>query len=404
MIEGMTKTNFESYKLENKLLDENGCANTIIARFEGTPQCIKVEKNMKTKLCNDLIENDVVKENYVINHSYTNGLNGKNPNSRQTLDDYIETVDGIDIIGNYSKSNFNQTSIVNKNGIAPTVTENHGQVTAVVEQKYSEYSLKKIKGNIVQEDVVGTITASAMQSFNHDNCHLVVEKNRFFKQAFETLENNECEVGDTINAYNKTVDKSGTCPTLTTRPEGFKTAILPIVEDTPKLIGGVGEMKSNNGQQFYQQDRIYDGKGIAMRHPANLPSGSYMYAIEETNEVINPLKDKTQYGWHFEQQVYDENGIVRTVKAGEGSGNIPKVINGLRIRKLTPNECFKLMGVKPSDYNKITCSNAQKYKQAGNSIVTTCLMAIYSQLFNDVDYKYYIEELLKDLRTNGNNI
>lgn len=42
--------------------------------------------------------------------------------------------------------------------------------------------------------------------------------------------------------------------------------------------------------------------------------------------VINPLKDKTPYGWHFEQAVYDPNGITRAVKAGGGSGNIPKVI------------------------------------------------------------------------------
>ena len=54
---------------------------------------------------------------------------------------------------------------------------------------------------------------------------------RFFKQAIETLESNDCSPGDTINAFNKTVDKSGCSPTITTRPEGFKTAILPIVED-----------------------------------------------------------------------------------------------------------------------------------------------------------------------------
>ena len=41
----------------------------------------------------------------------------------------------VDVIGNYSKSNFNQTSIVGKNGVAPTVTENHGQVTAITEVK-----------------------------------------------------------------------------------------------------------------------------------------------------------------------------------------------------------------------------------------------------------------------------
>lgn len=54
-------------------------------------------------------------------------------------------------------------------------------------------------------------------------------KERFYKQAFETLKENECEVGDTIDAFNKKVNKSGVCPTLTTRPEGFKTAILPVV-------------------------------------------------------------------------------------------------------------------------------------------------------------------------------
>jgi DNA (cytosine-5)-methyltransferase 1 len=42
--------------------------------------------------------------------------------------------------------------------------------------------------------------------------------------------------------------------------------------------------------------------------------------------VHNPLKGKTKYGWHFEQNVYDVNGITRAIKAGGGSGNIPKII------------------------------------------------------------------------------
>jgi len=44
------------------------------------------------------------------------------------------------------------------------------------------------------------------------------------------------------------------------------------------------------------------------------------------DEIINPLKDKTDYGWHFEQAVYDSNGITRSLKSTEGSGNKPKVI------------------------------------------------------------------------------
>lgn len=53
---------------------------------------------------------------------------------------------------------------------------------------------------------------------------------RFFKQAWETLYENleNMRGGYTINAFNKTVDRSGICPTLTTRPEGFKTAILVV--------------------------------------------------------------------------------------------------------------------------------------------------------------------------------
>lgn len=248
-------------------------------------------QNMKTTLCNSLIENGVVKENYVVNHSYTNGLNGKNPNSRQTLDDYIETTDN-------------------------------------------------------------------------------------------------------------------SSPCLTTRPD---TLGVVVKDDTPKLVGGIGEKKSNGGTQFYQQDRVYDGENIAMCHCANIPGGSYNYQVKEKRKSCynckhfcydtfcgfnNPMCSK--YG-----SLYDKESVCDNCLDYEETPKLEHLtLSSLRIRKLTPCECFKLMGVKPSDYNKITCSNAQKYKQAGNSIVTTCLMAIYSQLFADVDYKYYIEELLKELRTN----
>lgn len=109
---------------------------------------------------------------------------------------------------------------------------------------------------------------------------------RIEKQAIETLIANDCEPGDTINPFNKTVDKSGICPTITTRPEGMKTAILP-------------------------------------------------------------------------------------------------VISKYRIRKLTPLECFRLMGVTDSDAKKMLAvnSNSQCYKQAGNSIVVDVMAAMFKRLF-----------------------
>ncbi|MBV5158281.1 DNA cytosine methyltransferase [Staphylococcus epidermidis] len=59
------------------------------------------------------------------------------------------------------------------------------------------------------------------------------EYGRMGKQAIETMNKNTeyIEYGMTINAYNKTLDNTGLSPTLTTRPEGFKTAILPITKE-----------------------------------------------------------------------------------------------------------------------------------------------------------------------------
>ena len=69
-----------------------------------------------------------------------------------------------------------------------------------------------------------------------------------------------------------------------------------------------------------------------------------------------------------------------------------------RVRKLTERECFKLMGVKQEDFEKIrkNQSKSRCYHLAGDSIVTTVLMAIFGQMF-DVDWKTKINELAEEL-------
>ena len=59
-----------------------------------------------------------------------------------------------------------------------------------------------------------------------------------------------------------------------------------------------------------------------------------------------------------------------------------KISNGLRIRKLTPLEVWRLMGVKDEDYYKIAKnqSNSSLYHLAGDSIVVNVLMAIFKEL------------------------
>lgn len=56
----------------------------------------------------------------------------------------------------------------------------------------------------------------------------------------------------------------------------------------------------------------------------------------------------------------------------------------VRIRKLTPRECGRLMGVTDEDISKMEnagISNSGLYRLFGNSIVTNCLEGIFTQLF-----------------------
>ena len=59
----------------------------------------------------------------------------------------------------------------------------------------------------------------------------------------------------------------------------------------------------------------------------------------------------------------------------------------IRIRKLTPRECWRLMGFTDDDFDKAASvnSNTQLYKQAGNSIVKQVLMQVFSQMIPSDD-------------------
>lgn len=79
--------------------------------------------------------------------------------------------------------------------------------------------------------------------------------------------------------------------------------------------------------------------------------------------------------------VHTVNEICRTV-IGSHDGNQPKIIKyersknntmRVRIRKLAPKECFRLMGAKDEDFDKVKAigvSDSQLYKIAGNGLIS----------------------------------
>ena len=159
----------------------------------------------------------------------------------------------------------------------PQIVASRGRKDA--EGKYTQQLEKRT------DEHTNTIT-----SVQKDNLLLEpkAEYGRMGKQAVDAVNdhNDDLKDGDTINPFNKNISsQDGICPTLTTRPEGFKTAILP-----------------------------------------------------------------------FSQ---------------------------LRIRKLTPLECWRLMGISDEDYEKTkraSVSQSQLYKQAGNAIVVDVLEGLFNQL------------------------
>ena len=71
--------------------------------------------------------------------------------------------------------------------------------------------------------------------------------------------------------------------------------------------------------------------------------------------------------------------LAQTLDTSDSKG----VIENLRIRKLTPKECWRLMGISDDDFEKAqeVNSNTQLYKQAGNAIVVDVLEAIFTNMF-----------------------
>lgn len=269
-------------------------------------------------------------------------------------------------------------------------------------------------------------------------------KERFYKQAFETLKENECKIGDTIDAFNKKVNKSGVCPTLTTRPEGFKTAILPVVgamrgrnpEDPFDRTAGVpteqrleiNEKGLCNALTTVQKDNLVieedktdyvsrrynefieengyvpemfvaynktEIKDVAptLTGQCSSPSGSSAVLKLETPVKVNVANKKgyeeanpgdyvnITYPGSKTKRGRVGNGVAHTLTCGDGNAVITE---NVRIRKLTPRECLRLMGWKDEQIDKIVAakiSGTQQYRQAGNGIVVQVLESIFKALF-----------------------
>lgn len=386
-----------------------GLANTLCARDWRGPQCIQV--------------GEIVSEKYDKMHDISKRVyepSGLSPTVHCQQGGNTE----LKIAENFVLGGLQEHQVPRTDGCSPTLTEAMG------------------KGGGQTPVIIDTES---------------VKEERFFKQAVETVLENEVEVGDTVDAFNKRINKSGLCPTITTRPEGFKTAILPIVKDeredpvivamrgrnpedpsdrTPgkhlkqrlepnekgvcntltsvqkdNLVMEKGDYVARCYEEFIKKKGYIPEKFVAYNRTevgdiaptltgqCCSPSGSSAVLMIEKDVKEVPtvaVKVATKQGYEeaskgdYVNITYPGSktkrgrvgkGVAHTITCGDGNAVITE---NVRIRKLTPRECLRLMGWKDEQIDKIQSakvSGTQQYRQAGNGIVVQVLEAIFSSLF-----------------------
>ena len=154
----------------------------------------------------------------------------------------------------------------------------------------------------------------------------------------------------------------------------------------------------NLGSKILEEPIAYDEQNGYFRKDGTVGSlttdGS---SPKHNNRVVEPI-------------VYDDyNGRIRADQSTVGTltttcGNdaprngVKLIEQNYRVRKLTERECFKLMGVKQEDFERLRKNQSKSscYHLAGDSIVTTVLMAIFGQMF-DINWKAKINEMVEEI-------
>ena len=201
----------------------------------------------------------------------------------KNIADCIQTSqkEGVVVIGNYSPSGHNAARVIDPEGIAPTVMENHGTVTAI-----------PIKNNT--------------------------------KKGFLLAEEGDAiDISGRMQYHRGTVQK-GMSQTISTA--GGNNIGVVIKKDTENYIEWEEPGKLDIDCRAFKEDKIAPAT-------TTTPKGKVL-------------------------------------------------LNDLRIRKLTAKECFRLMGVKDEDYEKIKVNQSESslYHLAGDSIVVNVLEAIINNL------------------------
>lgn len=123
-------------------------------------------------------------------------------------------------------------------------------------------------------------------------------------------------------------------------------------------------------------------------------SNDYLYIPEATKQGYAKAYEGDSVNIGFQSSKTRRGKVGKQMANTLDTGCQQGVVTNYRIRKLTPRECFRLMGVDDADIDKIQAagiSNSQQYKMAGNSIVVDTIAHILRTLYIDKSKKQAIQ-------------
>lgn len=202
------------------------------------------------------------------------------------------------------------------------------------------------------------------------------------RDFIDSLSNNTLQMTES-NAENKILHVgalSSSQDGIVVSPNGIAKTHTAGHNNMPKIIQ-IGIDKSVNETKVIENANCLtarEDRGVSNRKSEGT-------AVIEIYEPINTENDGT---CRTIKAQYYKTSLANYKRTGDmGATGVRK---GLSIRKLTPKECFRLMGFDDSAYDKASqvVSNSQLYKQTGNSIVVDVLYYILVELYKTMPYLF----------------
>lgn len=274
--------------------------------------------------------------------------------------------------GNYSPSNHNASRVVSIKGIAPTVMENHGTVTAIKDdniyekldndgftvcEQRSDEGLRFFKDNV----------CGSLRTIDSCGDKRIIETHKP-NCIGQSSQNNRSQVG-------KVYDIECISQTLCAGTHGYATGNIA----EPKVVASRGRYNSEG--KVEQNYEINDSGNTNTL--TSVQKDNYIIEPNELNQIgVLDIKGNEQI-----RRVYSKEGLSPTLSTMQGGNRQPKTLD-FKIRKLTPLECWRLMGFDDDDFYRVKelgLSDSALYKLAGNSIVVNCLYYIFKNVFKNFE-------------------